>query len=258
MQGETMRSAGNTTAQQGSPMNHLIEVAKNYEYLALKSFQSKIKAGFVVNCWYCGDEESEAMWKIYSDNNKGIELITNFNSLLESLEDNNVDGVVNIGKVWYIDYDDKNLSSQDCVVDGLENSPLIKRKSYEHEKELRLFMQKTDSEIVGELDDAIPTSIKTAITDLMHKINALSGIEYQEKQSLQVSINDIYGNSVGPRKAKPKRVSVNLEKLIKEIRISPLVSEPFVSSVKSACKQYGFGDDVVKQSDLLNIDRLFD
>lgn len=90
----------------------------------------------VVNCWHQNEVESEAMWRLYSENHKGIAIQTTFQDLVDSIDDQRIF----ISEVKYINFHDKNLKPTDCIVNGYI-TPLLKRQSFEHEKEVRLFFQ---------------------------------------------------------------------------------------------------------------------
>ena len=86
----------------------------------------------LVNCWHENEHESEAMWSRYSDFEDGIGIKTNFRSLADSLT---CEAPVEISRVLYLDYE------QDWVPDGFMFAPLLcKRKSFEHEREVRAFV----------------------------------------------------------------------------------------------------------------------
>lgn len=102
------------------------------------SMYYKIMKSCIVNCWYHNDFESEAMWKLYSDSGKGIAIKTNVTSLVNSLSEND-ELSLRLGKVKYFNFFDTNLKHEDCLVDG-STSPLLKRKEYEHENEVRLYL----------------------------------------------------------------------------------------------------------------------
>jgi hypothetical protein len=100
-----------------------------FEEVFFKTLQS-----VVVNCWHQNEYESEAMWKLYSENNKGIAIQTTVQDLIDSIADERV----GLSKIKYIDFYDTELKAQDCIVDN-QIAPLLKRKSFEHEQEVRLF-----------------------------------------------------------------------------------------------------------------------
>ncbi|HIF9358891.1 TPA: hypothetical protein ACX6RW_004050 [Photobacterium damselae] len=59
----------------------------------------KISKGITVNCWHSNRVESEAMWKLYSDNGKGIAVKTSVERLRSALKDQVFGKKVQIGKV---------------------------------------------------------------------------------------------------------------------------------------------------------------
>jgi hypothetical protein len=98
-------------------------------------------------CWTTS-KASDAMWRIYSHDKKGVRIRTTVNKLLGSLFMANIDTRMVescIGKVVY--KSDKKLvasAKKAFTKDGkmtfgnLFRSLLIKRKAFEHEKEIRL------------------------------------------------------------------------------------------------------------------------
>lgn len=83
-----------------------------------------------INCWHLNHYESAAMWNIYSKTNESIAIQSTFKRLRESFSSNSKK--IYIGKVNYADY------NADWIPEGNILSPFIyKRKSFEHEKELR-------------------------------------------------------------------------------------------------------------------------
>ena len=84
-----------------------------------------------VNSWCVSEHESAAMWPLYIQGAEGIAVQSTFNRLIESMkkyEDFNVF----IGEIKYLDY------NTEAIPPGQILLPLTtKRKSFEHEKELR-------------------------------------------------------------------------------------------------------------------------
>ncbi len=93
-----------------------------------------IMSSIAVSCWHQNDFESEGMWRLYSDSNKGIAIQTTLQSLMESIS---TEHHIAINEVNYIDYFDSNLTVADCIRNG-RTIPYIKRSSFAHEKEVRL------------------------------------------------------------------------------------------------------------------------
>jgi hypothetical protein len=83
-----------------------------------------------INCWHLNHYESAAMWNIYTKNNESIAIQSTFKRLKESFSSSSKK--IYIGKVNYADYE------ADWIPEGNTLYPFIyKRKSFEHERELR-------------------------------------------------------------------------------------------------------------------------
>jgi hypothetical protein len=85
---------------------------------------------YYVNCWHGNDNESDAMWKIYVKGNQGIAIRTTVRQLKSSLEESLEQ--IWIAKVKYLDKW-KSVPSNPTL-----HACLRKRKSFEHEKEVRM------------------------------------------------------------------------------------------------------------------------
>jgi hypothetical protein len=95
----------------------------------LRAAPGKAASRFGVSCWHMSEYESEAMWKLYSASGQGIAIESTIGKLKASLGD--AEGV-QIDAVRYMDFD------QDPIEKGHRHYRLfIKRKCFEHEKELR-------------------------------------------------------------------------------------------------------------------------
>lgn len=80
-----------------------------------------------MSCWHCNEYESEAMWKLYSVNTQNaVAIQTTAAHLYEALDR---EPSIVIGKVQYIDYDHRFSS--------VNGAYWVKRKSFEHEREVR-------------------------------------------------------------------------------------------------------------------------
>jgi hypothetical protein len=80
-----------------------------------------------VNCWHMNECESMAMWQLYSTSKESVCVQTTYQRLREALADD-----VYIGMVHYISY------QRDKIPPGNTFWPLVhKRRSFEHERELR-------------------------------------------------------------------------------------------------------------------------
>ncbi|MCD4686652.1 MAG: hypothetical protein K8S97_12020 [Anaerolineae bacterium] len=81
-----------------------------------------------VSCWHMNYHESAGMWKLYSDCDNAIAIRSTYAQLRACL-----DVPIMIGVVKYIDYARERMPNEGHVLDRI----MHKRKSYEHERELR-------------------------------------------------------------------------------------------------------------------------
>jgi hypothetical protein len=85
---------------------------------------------YFVNCWHVNENESEAMWKLYLQGDQGIVLRSSVQRLINSLA--GYAPHVHIGKVKYVDH-----FTSEVAVNNFFEFALLKRRSLEHERELR-------------------------------------------------------------------------------------------------------------------------
>jgi hypothetical protein len=89
-----------------------------------------VRGATCISCWHCNTIESAAMWSLYSPHH-GVAIKTTIASLIRALEATTE--TIEIGKVQYIDF--RRPARRDS---RLWSSPtFVKRKSFEHERELR-------------------------------------------------------------------------------------------------------------------------
>ena len=104
------------------PEDRIKNMSKMYEYS---------RAWTYISCWHMNDYESAAMWKLYSNSNEAIAIQSTYKKLCDILPKD-----VLVGRVEYIDYEN------DWLPEGNVFYPFFhKRKSFEHEKELRAITQ---------------------------------------------------------------------------------------------------------------------
>ena len=87
----------------------------------------------LINCWHMNEFESAAMWDLYAKS--GIAIKTTFKRLKDSL-DKGTPELIKFGLVGYTDF-----KSEWMAEDNLYHRFFLKRKSFEHEKELRAVLQ---------------------------------------------------------------------------------------------------------------------
>lgn len=82
-----------------------------------------------LSCWHMNEHESAAMWAIYQSGEASIAVRSTYVRLTKSITDSRD---VYIGKVSYIDFDSDKIPDND-----LYHPYVYKRKSFEHEREIR-------------------------------------------------------------------------------------------------------------------------
>ena len=124
---------------------------------SLRRLLPAIAKATTVNCWHANEGESEAMWRLYAENGKAVAVETTLDALKQSIQERDSPSIVHIYPVKYLDFSDSALQPKDCVVEG-HLAPLLKRISYQHEREVRAFIGKAS--VIG-LNPAIRDQVKT-------------------------------------------------------------------------------------------------
>ncbi|MEM5669932.1 hypothetical protein AAHB59_18150 [Bacillus cereus] len=87
-----------------------------------------------INCWHMNEYESAAMWDLYLKSGEGIAIQSNVGRLIESFAHS--PQKILIGKVEYKDFNKDFVSGEEPV-----DLFIYKRKSFEHEREIRAIHQ---------------------------------------------------------------------------------------------------------------------
>jgi hypothetical protein len=85
-----------------------------------------------VNCWHINEHESAAMWSQYATTDQGIVIRSTVERLFKAASREHSWGYFTMGQVKYLDYADQHRL--------LGIHTMYKRKSFEHERELRLLL----------------------------------------------------------------------------------------------------------------------
>lgn len=156
---------------------------------ALKSITIQRRKSMYINCWRLDNFESEAMWKLYCPDNKGLAIQTTYGKLVESVSS---DDFLYIGQVTYIDFETEWFPETNAFYTSMH-----KRKAFEHEKEIRLV--KSDSKYWAVGSSEPPTGI-----DCNWEINTIENIfvnpysehwyyevirELLEKYNIKINLN---------------------------------------------------------------------
>ncbi|GLQ45678.1 DUF2971 domain-containing protein [Dyella lipolytica] len=139
------------------------------EAMAKKAITHKrVSRCVAVNCWHMNDHESAAMWKLYLKSDEGIAIRSSYRRLRDAIQH---EGPVYVGCVNYIDYQQEWFPEANLL-----NPFVYKRKSFEHERELRVVLPVFSAASPGREYFEVPT--------IDHGINV--------KVDLQVLIESVY------------------------------------------------------------------
>lgn len=123
--------AANPPENSGPPRSKAA-IKKNAEYLlnTINNVCARQLSETFINCWHENSHESEAMWKLYTSTlDQGIAIKTTYKKLYNALGRKSF---VHIGRINYVDFNNH--------FSGINDSFWYKRKSFEHEKEVRAIM----------------------------------------------------------------------------------------------------------------------
>lgn len=113
--------------------NNVDESVAN-DLLERQEMEEKFKKLACISCWNKNTTESYALWKIYSDINKGIMVTSSVYNLIESF--NSTPENIQLSEIKYINH------STDYIPNNNSNFPIIhKNLAYSYEQELRLIYQ---------------------------------------------------------------------------------------------------------------------
>ncbi len=116
-----------------------------------------------INCWHMNDWESAAMWSQYNFSNEGIAITSTYSKIKSCLDLS--DERIFLGKVVYLDYE------KEVVPEGnMLNGTIHKRKSYEHEKELRAVIVDLKDVLNPSANSAKGKKIKVDLNNLIETV----------------------------------------------------------------------------------------
>lgn len=122
----------------------------------LSSFNERVRFWTFVHCWHMNYHESAAMWRLYSMTNHAIAITSTYDALCEQLPDNSYVGVVR-----YVDY------AADFIPENNSFWPFVhKRRSFQHEHELRAVIQDLGNWGTSGLAPSPPETVRAVPVDL--------------------------------------------------------------------------------------------
>lgn len=167
----------------------------------MADFTRWIREWTYMNCWHANEYESAAMWDLYAKTNEAVAIETNYNKLKNGLTEKAF-----IGLVRYIDYEN------DWLPEGNSFYPFMhKRKSFEHEKEVRVVVQdlpnKDKGIEVGKKNDKPGIKLPIDLTKLIMTIHVaptapnwladlVTEVATKYDLSAEVSKSDLYSEPV--------------------------------------------------------------
>lgn len=114
----------------------LAQNAREQLSLQLGQLAREMRRFTLINSWHISDYESAAMWKLYLKTDEGVAIRSTFRRLCDSFRQCS-EYTIYVGRVKYIDYESEG------VPEGFTFNPFLhKRRSFEHEHELRAIIQR--------------------------------------------------------------------------------------------------------------------
>lgn len=150
-------------------------------------FKSQIRHT-AINCWHMNEHESAAMWKLYLASNEGIAVQSTYQRLCNSFVD---DETVYVGTVHYLDYDNEYFDPGNLF------EPFVhKRKSFEHERELRALVARSPKgDLLSDEDTIVAgVNIRVDLRELIERIYIAPGAPSWFAEVVEAVVR-LYGHS---------------------------------------------------------------
>ncbi len=128
---------------------------------------NELRAQTFASCWHLNDWESAAMWAQYLASGEGIAICTSYDRFKRCFE--SVDEPVYVGAVRYIDYDFEGLQDPG----NLFSCVLHKRRSFEHEREVRAVVSRWGPDDVESPEEGIDLPVSPS--ELIEKVYVAPG-----------------------------------------------------------------------------------
>ncbi len=125
----------------------------------------------LINCWHMNEFESAAMWKLYFKGDEGVAIESTFAKLKDSFSAARKHEIY-IGEVQYLDFE-----RQSAPFRNVFYTFLAKRRSFEHEKELRAFVWDSKYKRVRD-GKYIPVDTQTLINRVF--VSPAAGVWFHE------------------------------------------------------------------------------
>lgn len=208
-----------------------------------------------VSCWHLNEFESAGMWKLYCKSPESLVIKTKVHLLKESLKPKDNHEIV-YSKVTY-DSKLENIQLMETSNINPHTALLMKRESFDHEKEYRLLL--IDNNYKDEREALCIEIQNSQVEDHkkwkginIQKINELSNKEQTAdiKKQIQALINEIYEyknkniaqtlENLKNNKASIISVDIEPNDLIEEIIVSPHAPKWFLNTLQKLISELGF------------------
>jgi hypothetical protein len=145
--------------------------------MALNEFSSRwnrwVRGWTFANCWHMNELDSEAMWKLYANDEGAVAIQSTYARLRAVLPAD-----VGIGRVYYIDYYASPPTPHPFK--GYPNPFVFKRKSLQHERELRALVQRLPTGVGGDVNlwasnQASAISFTVDLAELVESVHVQPG-----------------------------------------------------------------------------------
>ncbi|MBI2335771.1 MAG: DUF2971 domain-containing protein [Deltaproteobacteria bacterium] len=156
-------------------------------YISQKSIAfEKLRGLTKINCWHLSEHESDAMWKIYLQQEKGIALQTTISRFFSALKPYRLqpeydDEIIWIGKVQYLDYRKEPLPSSSML-----DRFFCKKRSFAYESEVRAVISLRTAEEFGVRIPDEGIFVPVDCSRLIQRIYIAPGLEPNFYQKIKV------------------------------------------------------------------------
>lgn len=149
-------------------IRHAIELSYKTNNIAFtyEEFRQRIRERVFVNCWHRSPDDSIAMWNLYGKSACSVAITTTIGKLKKTIEDQHLAPPLSIERVQYV----KHWRDPKLNINPYSRVFAYKVKAYEHEKEVRVIMDRSIAEFeasVTELGMSVPVSHKTLLRSIV-------------------------------------------------------------------------------------------
>jgi hypothetical protein len=155
---EHIRTLASNTAFMAVP--HNLDIAREVHRVNTRELPKQLKAKYFVSCWHMNEEESPAMWKLYTSQNESICIRSKYKTFASLLPPESL-----LGCVRYIDYRRDRFDTKEML-----GYIVHKRNSFEHEREIPAVVYHNDTcpfELVGGSGLVVPIDIAELIEEII-------------------------------------------------------------------------------------------